>query len=117
MAAGILLVEDELMLQIFWEDVCEVAGVEIGCTAQSCKEAFAALDSKEFSGVVLDVNLVGETSEAVAERLQEMDIPVIVSTGQDVDTIPKAYQGFKIVQKPFSVYDMKDALKVMKTIC
>jgi DNA-binding NtrC family response regulator len=117
MVAELLLVEDEPMLQIFWEDVCAVAGVTIGCIVASSREALEALNTRQFCGVVLDVNLIGETSEAVAEKLQGMELPVIVSTGHDPESIPDAYQGFTVVQKPFRVQDMQDALQVMKTNC
>lgn len=117
MCNEILLVEDEAMLQVFWEDVCALSEIVIGAIAETTADALRLLDEQEFCGVVLDVNLVGETSEAVADKLRTMDLPVIVSTGHDLDSIPEAYNGFRVIQKPFRVQDMQNALVIMKTTC
>lgn len=102
MPNGILIVEDEPMIQMLIEDICSMAGVPIAATVDNVKDALLAIEEGNFKAVILDVNLHGETSEPVAEALQGKNFPVLVSTGSYSSELPQVYQAFTMVQKPFS---------------
>lgn len=111
MPNGVLIVEDEAMVQMLIEDICFVADVPITAVVDNVKEALVAVEKGDFSAVILDVNLHGETSEPVAEALQGLGVPVIVSTGSYPGELPSAYDGFTVVQKPFSTRELAFMLK------
>jgi len=106
MSGKILVVEDEFMIQMLLEDICEMADVEIVAAVDNVKDALAAIERGGFNAVVLDVNLHGETSEPIAEVLRDSGIPVLVSTGTFGCQLPPVYQDFTLVQKPFSMQEM-----------
>ena len=116
----ILLVEDETMLHFLWEDMCEMNDIKILATAMTCEEALEVLRTRsdELSGVVLDVNLQGETSECVAELLRTLSLPVVVSTGHDPKGLPEVYQGWDALMKPYRTDEMTAILdKMVYQIC
>lgn len=114
MARGrILLVEDETMLHFLWEDICGDLSIEIAGPASTCEQAMAILDNEadKLSGVVLDVNLHGETSQKVAERLATMDLPVLVCSGSHHGTLPDVYHQWPTLSKPYRPSGIEECLK------
>jgi len=110
----ILLVEDERLISFLWEDICDLHNVDVVGIAETPAQALEILESpKDISGVILDVHLKGGTSELVAERIRELGLPVIVSTGRDVESLPEAYQGFETILKPYRPEEMVVALNNM----
>ena len=77
----ILVVEDEMLVLMNIEMALE----DLGCTAisaaASVAEALALLDRQRFDAAMLDVNLGGEKSYAVADALARRGIPFVFSTG------------------------------------
>lgn len=116
----ILLVEDEIILHMLWEDVCEMNDIKILSTATTCNEALEVLHSQvnELSGVILDVSLFNETTECVAEHLRILSLPVVLSTGHDILSLPKVYHGWDALKKPYRPDEMISALdKMVFHIC
>lgn len=116
----ILLVEDEVILHMLWEDVCEMNDIKILSTATTCNEAMAALhvQSDQLTGVILDVTLFSETTECVAEHLRLLSLPVVLSTGHDILGLPKVYHGWDALKKPYRPDEMVSALdKMVFQIC
>ena len=50
---------------------------------------------------MLDINLGGETSEAVALKLIESEIPFVTLSGYAPEQIPPAFKGSSAQSKPF----------------
>jgi CheY-like chemotaxis protein len=77
----ILVVEDEMLLMMNVEATLE----DLGCTAvtwaASAADALALLEDHQFDAAMLDVNLDGETSYAVADMLAARGIPFLFATG------------------------------------
>jgi DNA-binding NtrC family response regulator len=107
----ILIIEDEIMIQMLWEDICVLANIKIGGTAMNSTSALQQLKETAFDIVVLDVNLTDGPSESVALWLKETNIPVIVSTGEDPRSLPEAYHSFHFIHKPFRPSQMIDAIQ------
>ena len=91
-AARLLLVEDELALRSFLADNAERAGFEV-VEAASVAEALESLGDGPFDLAVVDRTLHDETSFAVADRLMELNIPFVFSTGDSDADDWGAYQG------------------------
>ncbi|MBX7483724.1 response regulator [Qipengyuania qiaonensis] len=97
----ILILEDEPLIAMDLQLAFEDAGADVIVTV-CCKEAFDAIQSTEFHGAVLDVNLgKGETCEAVALELKKRDIPFLLHTG-DLDRTGEALRDLEapILAKP-----------------
>jgi CheY-like chemotaxis protein len=86
----ILIVEDEMMIQMFVEDILASHGASFA-SAPSIDRALALIDSQAFDAALLDVSLYGNRSYPVAEALKARGVPFIFSTG-DID-LADGYEG------------------------
>ncbi|TXC74074.1 response regulator [Sphingorhabdus soli] len=77
----ILVVEDEMLVLMNIEMALE----DLGCTAISAAgnvaEALSLLAEQSFDAAIIDVNLGGDKSYPVADKLMERGIPFAFSTG------------------------------------
>lgn len=115
MAGSILIIEDEPLIQMLLESICEEAEVQIVGMVDSVVDAISAVEKGNFDSVILDINLQGESSEPVAEILQHMKVPVVVSTGTFEKNLPAAFSNFRVVHKPFSTNFMIDLIQSIST--
>jgi CheY-like chemotaxis protein len=63
--------------------------------------ALALARAEPLDAAILDVNLSGSRSEAVANALRECAIPLIVLTGYADSGLSAAFHGAPVVAKPF----------------
>lgn len=106
----ILIVEDEFMIAVLLEDMlvdldCVIAGV-----AANAAQAFELIGSTEIDAAVLDVNLSGHDSFAIAAALAERRVPFIFATGYGESRLPPELMGSPIVQKPYRSSEIASAL-------
>ncbi len=106
----ILVVEDEPILAMCLEDMlrdlgCEVVGPALRLDAAVDLAKHAPLDA-----AVLDVNLGGGRSYAVADALVGRDIPYVFATGYGASAVEPGRPETPIVQKPYSDRDLEAAL-------
>ncbi|MET0314990.1 MAG: response regulator [Hansschlegelia sp.] len=106
----ILLVEDEAMIAMLFEDVLLDSGAIVVGPASGVKTALDAIASEEIHGALLDVNLGGEQSFAVADALQERSIPFVFVTGYGGAGVRDRYPHAPTLQKPFVTSDLERAL-------
>jgi CheY-like chemotaxis protein len=106
----ILVVEDEMMILAN----LEMALDEMGCTsisaAATIAEALALLDAKGFDAAMLDVNLHGEKSYAVADALARRGIPFVFSTGYGDHGDRADFADRPVLRKPYLRRDLVAAL-------
>ena len=99
----ILIVEDEMLLLMTIEDVLADLGCETVISASTVDKAIGLIDGQIFDAAVLDMNLNGTSSRAVAEALAARGVPFVIATGNRDNT----WDGFReraVVRKPFK-YD------------
>ena len=77
----ILVVEDEALIAMAYEDLLADLGWFLVGPAPSVAQALAILATDRPSAALLDVNLDGEISAPVAARLHRSGIPFLVVTG------------------------------------
>ncbi|WP_299284928.1 HWE histidine kinase domain-containing protein [uncultured Tateyamaria sp.] len=83
-----LLVEDNFVVSMDTINVLESLGFENVRTANSSQDALQAIEHNVPEFAVLDVNLSGgDSSFAIAERLQDLGVPFIFVTGYGVDGV------------------------------
>ena len=80
-ASAVLIVEDDAVLALELAEDLQAAGFDIIGPAASVAQAVDLLQEREPAFAVLDVNLSGETSEPIAQRLQDKNIPFVSVSG------------------------------------
>lgn len=109
---SVAIVEDEVMIAFLIQDVLESFGLVVGAVLHSFEDAKNALETTEFDGVLLDLNLQGIMATPLALMLKERGTPVLIvssytgsiAQSDDLKDIPA-------LAKPFSDCQMKQALQ------
>jgi CheY-like chemotaxis protein len=101
-ACRVLLVEDEAMIGLQLEQALEAKGCQVVGVATNVDEALTLIDCAHPEGAVLDVNLGGERSFPIADRLRGLGVPFVFCTGYAAETvIPDRFQDVPLLRKPF----------------
>ena len=96
----ILVVEDEYYIADDLRRAIDRAGASIMGPVGNVAAALAAIDRERPDAVILDVNLNGDPSYAVAERLEREAIPFIFFTGYDGWSLPGQHRDTPRLTKP-----------------
>ena len=109
----VLIVEDDPIIAIDFEDRLLGFGVKSVRTVGSVAQALAAIAAHAPEFALLDVGLSRENSFAVAERLAALKIPFVFVTGYGADAcIPPQFGGQPRLQKPCSSDALEAALQL-----
>lgn len=107
-----LLVEDNLIIALDAEEMLIRLGAEGVDVAASVRDALSIIERQPPDFAMLDVNLTGETSFPIAERLLLAKVPFVFATGYGDDlAMPSEFAGARIVSKPYEEADVIAALK------
>lgn len=104
----IMVLEDEAIIAFGLEDMLLEIGASVA-VATSITEAFAMLAGNDFDFAVLDVNLHGEKSYPVADRLLEAGVEFIFATGYGDAEHPERFRQVPTVTKPYSIEQIQAA--------
>jgi CheY-like chemotaxis protein len=102
----VLVVEDEPIIAMTAEDMLAELGCTVVGTAATLAEALEAVARADFDVVLLDINLNGNDSLPVADRLREAGRPFVFTTGYG----SVAAQGAPVVAKPYRLRDLEAAI-------
>ena len=76
--------------------------------------AINAIDSETFDFAILDINLGDHTSFAIADRLNNLDIPFLFATGYgDQAKLPERHRKRMVIQKPYTLQMMARSIPKM----
>lgn len=106
----VLVVEDEMMIAMLIEDMLEELGCELIGPASNVKRALELIASETIEIALLDVNLDGQATDAIAHELQRRGVPFVFATGYGATGVPKQYNDRAVLQKPFQKTDLAAAL-------
>ena len=109
----ILVVEDEYMIAMLIESLLEDLGCVLADIAAKPERAFEIIDATEIDAAVLDVNLNGVDSFGIAAVLAERDIPFVFATGYGGSRLPPEFANRPVLQKPYRIGDLEQALKAI----
>jgi len=109
----ILVAEDDQLIGMFAESaVAELGGISAGC-AQTCEAAIAMLDESAPDLILLDVSLGGRDSAPVLRAAISRNVPVLISSGSSLDTVPDLFRDFPILAKPWTSEDLAEAAQAL----
>jgi CheY-like chemotaxis protein len=98
----VLVVEDEIFIALFLEDLLRDLGCEVIGPASQVSEALALAAAEEPRAAVLDVNLGRERVYPVADALRQWGIPFVFVTGYGPAGLIDAYSGHPTIAKPIN---------------
>jgi len=96
----VLLVEDEPLVSMMLADMLSAFGHKIDGPYSRFSDAIVAAQSNNLQAGILDVNLGGEKTYAVADILTDRKIPFAFVTGYGPDTIVSEFAHAPVLQKP-----------------
>jgi PAS domain S-box-containing protein len=96
----VLLVEDEPLVSMMLADMLSAFGHKVDGPYSRFNDAILAAKSNNLQAGILDVNLGGEKTYAVADILMDRKIPFAFVTGYGPDTIVSAFAHAPVLQKP-----------------
>jgi CheY-like chemotaxis protein len=102
----VLVVEDEMMLLLFVEELLTDSGCLVVATGSTVDAALLLIAAQPFDAGVLDLNLKGTLSYPVADALKARHVPFIFATGYGKAGIRVPYQGSPVLQKPFEGHEL-----------
>lgn len=97
----ILIVEDEYYLAADLAQALTALGAQIVGPVATVADAQLMLDRQHIEGAVVDVNLRGEMSFPIADRLEAAGIRYVITTGYDAAAIPHRFRTVPRLEKPY----------------
>ena len=106
----VLVVEDETLITMLFEDIlgdleCEVVG-----PALNLRQALDLAHTADIDAALLDLNLAGEPSFPAAAVLRERGVPIVLSSGYGSSGLPAEWQDLRTLPKPFTAEQVADVL-------
>ncbi|WP_448657557.1 response regulator [Sphingomonas sp. CJ99] len=110
----VLIVEDEPLVAFDAEHLLSEAGYAVVATVDTVSAALVHLDNDDPHLVLLDINLSDGTGLAIAERAQQLGVPVLIVAGLCPDQARVAAVGW--LAKPYRPRDLTGAIGVIEAI-
>jgi CheY-like chemotaxis protein len=101
-----LVVEDEMLILIMVEDMLADLGCKSVTSAATVDTALALIEAQSFDVALLDANLDGNDSHAVAEALSARRVPFVYATGNAGHDLRNGHSGRPVLRKPFKFEEL-----------
>jgi CheY-like chemotaxis protein len=107
----ILIVEDEIVQALALENIIAELGGCVLAIAYGFEQAMKVAKGAQFDCAILDINLGGTLSFAIAELLQQRDVPVLFCTAYaDAANVFAGEGPVACLEKPIQKIELRDAL-------
>ena len=107
----VLVVEDEVLVGMLIEEMLQALGCELVALATHLDEALSLAHTARFDFAVLDINLNGKQSFPVADVIRTRGLPFVFATGYGSRILSEPYTDTPILQKPFSLDELRRTLE------
>lgn len=107
-----VLIEDEAHVALLLEAMLDGLGGVVTGSAARVSKALDLIAETPFDLALLDLNLAGELSFAVADVLAARHKPFVVVTGYGAAGLPVEHRSAPVVTKPFREHELRDAILV-----
>lgn len=111
----VLIVEDEIVVALFLEDILAECGYDVAGVVSHLEEALGR--DPDYDMAVLDVHINGRNVFDFADILAGRGIPFVFATGYGERGIPERHRSRPILQKPFQADDLKRLLGEIGSCC
>jgi CheY-like chemotaxis protein len=108
---NILVVEDEMLILMNAEDILFDLGCRNVLAAATVQQALDLIESEPIDAALLDVNLNGARSHAIADVLADRGIPFAYSTGYGANGLRDADRGCPLLIKPYGVDELGEMMR------
>ena len=105
----VLLVEDEAIIAMTAEDMLADIGCTVVETASTLADALRMAEGDGFDVALLDVNLAGEDSGPVADRLKALGKPFLFTTGYGSEGMQNEHDA-PVVMKPYQIAQLEEGI-------
>ena len=105
----VLIVEDEIVVALFLEDVLDEFGYQVAGVVTQLDDAMAR--DQDYDIALLDVHINGRNVFAFADMLAGRGIPFVFATGYGERGIPERHRSSPVLQKPFQPDELKRILE------
>src|SRR5215211_8796604 len=105
-----LVVEDEVMVAMYVEELLADLGYDTVAVATGLDQALPLARDGAFDFAVLDINLAGRLSFPIADVLRERGIPFLFASGYGSKGVSDDYRNAVRLQKPFARRDLAQAI-------
>lgn len=112
-ARNVLVVDDEALIAMLIEDMLLEIGCKVVGPAYQLGEAVALAGEAEIDCAILDLNLEGKPTLAVARVLRERNIPFVFASGYAASELGADFNDVPVLQKPFTALDIASAVAHM----
>ena len=89
----------------------EELGHDVVAEAGNIAEALKIAKTSDFGIAILDINVVGQRIEPVAEILHDRHVPFVFASGYGAAGLPEQYRDRTVLQKPFLVKQLAEAIQ------
>ncbi len=107
---NILVVEDEMMVLMNIEGLLDDFGCTSVSVAATVDQALALIRARHFDVAMLDVNLDGQPSHAVADALAAQGVPFVFSTGYSNPGLGGNHRERPVLRKPYRDAQLAEVL-------
>jgi CheY-like chemotaxis protein len=110
----ILVVEDEALVALLLEGMLIDLGHSVVGPVARFSKALEMAQREELDVAILDVNIHGQETYAVAEALAARQVPFVFATGYDPKRLREPYRDGPVLQKPYMQSDLQ---KMLGEVC
>ncbi|WP_084506337.1 response regulator [Geminicoccus roseus] len=111
-SAVVLLVEDDPVISLDTSMTLQDMGVARVDATFTLEEADAAINRETPSLALMDIDLRGVTSFALAERLVALGVPCVFTTGHGQELpVPPSLKGTLVITKPYDPAQLRTILR------
>lgn len=112
-AMQILVLEDDVLIAMDLAATLEEMGASVQGPVHTAEQAELSIARRKPDLALLDFKLNGHTSERIAQRLEDMEVPVVFITGHSRRHLPERFRNHTIIQKPVSPKALRDLMHGM----
>jgi DNA-binding response OmpR family regulator len=102
----ILVAEDALMIADLIAEGLQAEGCDVVGPVPRVEQGVALAATERLDGALLDIDLAGEPSYAIATALIERNVPFAFLTGYTEQAVPPAFRDIPRLAKPFYLRDL-----------
>lgn len=110
----VLVVEDEVIVAMTLEDILGDLGCSVVGPAYNLADGLALAEAADFDAALLDVNLGGQRSDRIADRLRQRGIPFGFITGYGPAAIDETGSSEPVLSKPCTAATLAVLLRQLR---